>query len=152
MAGTFYSDLWGRLIAEGSKECCTTGKCKTCPVLCFTNPEKRKSLDHLIAARAYEKLLEFEKSRQKQVGNSPLALYIARLLSKKAYKCYSLTKDNNGKMRTMDNLTMFDQKIKNIKNLSQIQKKRLVNDSHALITDGIDRHRIWEKYIFKNII
>jgi hypothetical protein len=143
MAGTEYSDSWERLYAQGARSCCTTGKCKTCPTGCGLG-RSTVSPDSLLAARAFESLLQFENIRQQHEGETPLALYTKRLLARKGAELYASIGDS----QTEGVLRQVQEKCNCIVKklpLSSIQRRRLVNDSHALVIDGIDRHRLWAK-------
>jgi len=87
-------------------------------------------------------MLRFEKTRQKREGKTPLGVYTARLLARKGAELYA----NVGELRG-ENLLREDHDRYNIVArglpLSGTQRRRLVNDSHALVIDGIDRHRLW---------
>jgi hypothetical protein len=141
MAGTDYPSPWGRLLEQGARECCTTGKCKTCPTRCgtagtTTHPEP------LLAARAFEGMLLFELSRQGANCNQPLAAYTARLLARKGAELYAEVGDRSAKDRLLGTHTKYEHVVRSLP-LSTTQRRRLVNDSHALVMDGLDRHRLW---------
>ena len=146
MAGTAYSDSWARLQSQGALTCCSTGKCKTCPTACGTGSESRKK-DPLTAARAFEAMLKIETDRQAEVGVSALGLYVARLLARKAAEMFEAAgfEEDAGQHHVI-----YDRLDRDVKVLQVIpaQRKRLVNDSHALILDGVDRHRLWAKLDF----
>jgi len=141
MASTEYSTSWGGLQAQGAQECCSTGKCKTCPTACGTGAANCLQ-DPMTAARAFEAMLRFETRRQKKSSTLPLGLYVARLLSRKAAELLEgggLAADAEQHRITYEQL---DRSIRSL-TVTPTQRKRLVNDSHALVIDGLDRHRLW---------
>lgn len=141
MAGTDYPSLWGRLLEQGARECCTTGKCKTCPTRCGMVGHTA-SPEPLLAARAFESMLLFELSRQGGIGAQPLAAYTARLLARKGAELYAEVGDTIAEHRLLETHAKYDRVVRLLP-LSTTQRRRLVNDSHALVVDGLDRHRLW---------
>jgi len=142
MAGADYADEWARLFSDGAKECCTTGKCKTCPTRCGApgSPPMRTSL---IAARALDAMLSFEIARQAGIGTpSPLAVYTARLLARKGAEQYAEAGDNVGHCRLSEVHGMYDRVSRKL-SLTPTDRRRLANDSHALVMNGLDRHGLW---------
>lgn len=142
MAGTSYTDAWKRLNAMGALECCTTGKCKTCPIVCGTNIRSRVRCEPIIAARALDALYRFEEHRQQEVGTNPLAIYTARMLARKSAEAYATAGDPAGYDRMWKLRDMRNQEA-NEMDLTPLQRRRLANDSHALVVDGMDRHSLW---------
>lgn len=143
MAGADYPGPWARLLRRGVKECCTTGKCKTCPTRCGAAGNTARP-NPLLAARALECMLLFELSRQGKAGESsdPLSSYTARLLARKGAELYSETGDANGEGRLTAVYQKYDRVVRSLP-LSSPQRRRLVNDSHALVVDGLDHHQLW---------
>ncbi len=142
MAGADYSETWDTLISQGTKECCTTGKCKTCPTQCGATATKRRPPDPLLGARALQSMLLFELARQARHGQTPLALYTARLLARKGGELYAQAGDSAAGSLLLEQQGLFDSSLKKL-TLSTTQRHHLVNDSHALVMDGLDRHRLW---------
>lgn len=147
MAGTAYSDSWARLQSQGAVTCCSTGKCKTCPTACGTGSQSRRQ-DPLTAARAFEAMLKIESERQLEVGVSALGLYVARLLARKAAEMFEVAGFEKDAGRNHVIYDRLDRDVKCLEVMSA-QRKRLVNDSHALVLDGMDRHRLWAELDLK---
>ncbi|MCE9614800.1 MAG: hypothetical protein K8T26_11025 [Lentisphaerae bacterium] len=142
MAGTSYSKAWGRLTTAGARECCTTGKCKTCPTACGTGAHRTTTRQPIVAARALEVMYHFEERRQLEAGTNPLAVYTSRMLARKSAEAYAdagALADSNRMQRLHD---MRDREAAKA-DLSPLQRRRLANDSHALVVDGMDRHGLW---------
>jgi hypothetical protein len=142
MAGTSYSNIWGRLLSDGARECCTTGKCKSCPVSCGVSTRRQCPSNPLIAARAWEAMLGFESRRQKTQELSPLAVYTGRMLARKSHQAYVDAGDLRGAGRMQDLHALWNKRTE-VMNLSSLERRRLANDSHALVVDGMDRHGLW---------
>ena len=96
----------------------------------------------LLAARAFESMLWFEKGRQQREGITPLAAYVARLLARKSAELYNAIENSRGDGRLREIYERYDGIVRGLP-LSGTQRRRLVNDSHALAMDGLDRHRLW---------
>lgn len=144
MAGADYTEDWARLSAAGARECCTTGKCKTCPTRCGA-PGASARRDPLIAARALEAMLSFETARQAASGDaSPLASYTARLIARKGAEAYAEAADGAGFGRMTGVYERFDRVVCTLC-LDHDQRRRLANDSHALVMGGLDRHGLWAR-------
>lgn len=142
MAGFDYTEEWSHLFSEGASECCTTGKCKTCPTRCGA-PGSPPTRIPLIAARALDAMLSFETARQASVGPpSPLAIYTARLIARKGAELYAEAGDNAGYCKMVDTHSKYDRASRTMI-LTSTDRRRLANDSHALVMNGMDRHRLW---------
>jgi len=142
MAHTDYSHVWKQISPKTVGECCKTGKCKTCSILCGIYNPKQTTQDPLIAARALEFMLYFERKRQNRKGKTPLALYTARMLAKKAKEQFKVAKET-GKASEMETRhKRLGEECKKL-NLSSLERRRLSNDCHALVVDGLDRHSLW---------
>lgn len=75
-------------------------------------------------------------------SESPLALYTARMLAKKAMEQYEVAGDSiNASFLAIE--YAHSNKACNRANLTALQRRRLSNDSHALVVDGLDRHGLW---------
>ena len=145
MASTDYSGIWRIVLESGAKECCKTGKCKTCSVLCGSKIKVKTQNFHL-AVKAYESLLAFERKRQTMEGIIPLAAYTERLLIKKILQIrleHLGGSDCEKYFKRWNELNMI---CKNLP-LSSSERNRLTNDCHALVIDGIDRHKLWDKAV-----
>ena len=142
MAGINYSQTWKHFISQGAQQCCTTGKCKTCPTRCG-NGGSDFTPDSLLAARALENMLWFEKERQQKKGISPLGAYTARLLARKGVDLYKAVGELVSSERLFKIYNSYNAIVQNL-SLPKTQRRRLVNDSHALVVDGLDRHRLWK--------
>jgi hypothetical protein len=143
MAGTDYSETLRRVLGKGARECCTTGKCKSCPVLCGCPDPSQRRQDPVVAARDFEAMWHFETARQQGEGESPLAVYTARMLARKASECYATggADESRTRMRTIHaELEVAAKRLP----LSSRERRLLANDSHALVVDGMDRHRLWQ--------
>ena len=99
-------------------------------------------LDKLLAARAFESMLSFEKARQQRDGETPLAVYTARLLARKGAELYANAAETGAESGLCEIYHKYNAIVQNL-SLSSTQRRRLVNDSHALVVDGLDRHRLW---------
>ena len=142
MAGTSYTDAWHRLSAMGARECCTTGKCKTCPTACGTGVRRDRQRQPFIAARALESMFHFEEQRQHTAGLNPLAIYTARMLARKSVEAYADAGDQVSINRMQQLHDIYDRKAFE-SNLTSLERRHLANDSHALVVDGMDRHGLW---------
>jgi len=72
-----------------------------------------------------------------------LGEYVERLLARKSIELFpEEEKYRELKGELKQKINELDTKIKK-RTLSSITRRRLVNDSHALINDGIDRHKLW---------
>jgi hypothetical protein len=97
----------------------------------------------LIAARALDAMLSFEIARQTGIGTpSPLAVYTARLIARKGAELYAEAGDNVGYCRLSEVHGMYDRDSRKL-NLTPTDRRRLANDSHALVMNGLDRHGLW---------
>ncbi len=142
MAYTEYSEVWREFFENGAKDCCSTGKCKTCGTRCGAeiSPKPRKPL---IAARAYQAMLEYELDRQGSEGCSPLSYYTARMLAKKSKEQFEVASDIGSAESVATVHNEWDNKCRALE-LTPIERRRLSNDSHALVMDGLDRHGLWK--------
>jgi hypothetical protein len=149
MAGIDYSQKWHRALENSLKQCCLTGKCKTCLTRCGISNGDPPQLDSRIATNALVSMLYFEIDRQKKEGECALGCYVARLIAKKAAM---LINDDGlyGDLHEINNIMeKYTHKINRL-SLSSVDRRRLVNDSHMLIQDGLDRHKLWKNH--KNLI
>lgn len=140
LAGIEYSSTWPAMITEGAGECCSTGKCKSCPTACGTRVSHRLTRKPLVASRAFQMMLRWELQRQEAEGISPLGTYTARMLTRKAMEQAEVAGAPIGELTDM--YKKWDHECGRF-DLNPLQRKRLVNDSHALVVDGLDRHRLW---------
>ncbi len=140
LAGIDYSSAWPAMITEGAGECCSTGKCKSCPTACGTRISHRLARKPLVASRAFQMMLRWELQRQEAEGISPLGTYTARMLTRKAMEQAEVAGAPTGELTDM--YKKWDHECGRF-DLNPLQRKRLVNDSHALVVDGLDRHRLW---------
>jgi hypothetical protein len=144
MAGNSYTSAWQHLAAAGARECCTTGKCKTCPTACGTDISRKAHCEPIIAARALEAIYRFEERRQLAAGSSPLAIYTARMLARKSAEAYADAGDLTGAGRMQRFHDMRGREAAQA-DLTPLERRRLANDSHALVVDGMDRHGLWRR-------
>jgi len=142
MAGIEYSNQWSRFIGQVHGECCTTGKCKTCPTNCGAIRNERRQPDPLLAARALEAMHQFEVARQLEDGRTPLGLYTARLLARKTIQAYKMVGRQDRIQSIVAVSEELDYRIAALP-LTKQERRYLVNDSHALVVDGMDRHHLW---------
>jgi len=143
MAGTGYSEIWPEFIAGAADECCTTGKCKSCPVSCGAKWLRHRKHDPRIAARALALMHQFEKKRQLSKGKSPLGIYTSRMLTRKAMEQFKEAGETDHVECLKREFSILDKACKAL-TLTKKERRLLSNDSHALVVDGLDRHRIWD--------
>lgn len=141
MAFTEYFKGWGEFFDNGARDCCSTGKCKTCETRCGSVIEARPRKP-LIAARAYQAMLDYEIERQCQEGDSPLSFYTARMLAKKSKEQFEAASEIKEAEKMMELQNIWNEKCGAL-DLTSIQRRRLSNDCHALVVDGLDRHGLW---------
>lgn len=141
MAGATYAPYLLDAHAAGMAECCTTGKCKTCPTACgATRP--RTNRDVSMAALAHRALFIAQSSSRFGGVCDPHAAYVARLLARKAHLEFAEAGNVGEANEMQDAARELDGKIAAM-SLSSVARKRLTDDAHALVIEGIDRHSLW---------
>ena len=143
VSGSEYSERWIRTATNGAQECCSTGKCRTCPTGCGI-PPRGFSPHPLVAARALAAMLSYEQRRQGPGVREPLSYYVSRLLAKKASVLMGIERDERARKNLITEYTEYDQIIKGLV-LSTHERRLMTNDAHALVVDGIDRHGLWRR-------
>ncbi|MDA8228537.1 MAG: hypothetical protein M0T74_12735, partial [Desulfitobacterium hafniense] len=142
MADISYNEtVWNDIFDAGGRECCVTGKCKSCTTRCGA-PGELWAPDWEIVSQAYLAMYHFELKRQSTFGRSPLAIYTARLIARKAMTAF----EQSGNFeKTNYCKTQYEQLNDELSGMSltQIQRRRFANDSHAIVMDGVDRHSLW---------
>jgi len=89
-------------------------------------------------------MLRWETGRPDHDPRNPLAAYTARMLARKSLEQaqeagdMTVAKEMSSIYEHWDNCC-FDL------NLTKTQRRRLANDSHALVVDGLDRHGLWRQ-------
>lgn len=141
MAFTEYSKVWNEFFEKGARDCCSTGKCKTCGTRCGAKASARPR-KAWVAARAYQAMLEYEVGRQRSEGRSALSCYTARMLAKKAKEQFEVASEMGSTEKMASIYIEWDNKCRAL-GLTSIEKRRLSNDCHALVVDGLDRHGLW---------
>jgi hypothetical protein len=142
LANIDYSNIWQSILPELVGECCTTGKCKTCPTRCGTHTLRSRKQYPLLSARAFDAMLHFETIRQHRYGSGPLAFYTARILARKAMEQYQAAGEKAFASVAADSYAHWNMACNHIE-LTPLQRRRLSNDCHALVVDGLDRHGLW---------
>jgi hypothetical protein len=150
MAGYDYLPEWSIVLEDAKGECCSTGKCKSCPVRCGTDIAPVSPRNPLIAARAFAVMLRWESERQHEDETDPLGCYTARILARKAQEQARVANAEQLAELMGEEHAFWDTRCSKIK-LTKLQRRRLANDSHALVVDGIDRHGLWKNALKRSV-